>query len=85
MSNIFPLLDHESQDLELHTKVCAERYKELDNRLDKVESKLDEVSNRVETVKKDLKISLIQAVSAIIVALLGATGTIVAVIMSHAK
>jgi uncharacterized protein YlxW (UPF0749 family) len=83
--SIFPLIDGEENDLALHTKICAERYKDLDQRLEKVENKLDDVSNRVETVKKDLKITLIQAVAAIIVALLGATGTIVGVIITHAK
>lgn len=83
--SIFPLIDGEENDLSLHTKICAERYKELDLRLEKVEIKLDLVSNRVETVKKDLKITLIQAVAAIIVSLLGATGTIVGVIITHIK
>ena len=83
--SIFPLIDGEENDLALHTKICAERYKDLDQRLEKVETKLDEVSIRVETVKKDLKITLIQAVAAIIVALLGATGTIVGVIITHIK
>jgi hypothetical protein len=83
--SIFPLIDGEENDLSLHTKICAERYKDLDQRLEKVETKLDLVSIRVETVKKDLKITLIQAVAAIIVALLGATGTIVGVIITHIK
>jgi uncharacterized Rmd1/YagE family protein len=83
--SIFPLIEGEEDDLALHTRICAERYKDLDQRLDNVETKLDIVSNRVETIKKDLKITLIQSVAAIIVALLGATGTIVGVIITHAK
>ena len=75
----------EKESLETHVDLCAQRYSELEGRLSNLETKLDEVSDRVETVKKDIKTSLIQAVSAIIIALIGATGTIVDVIMSHAK
>jgi hypothetical protein len=83
--SIFPLIEAEEDDLALHTRICSERYKQLDTRLEKVETKLDEVSNRVETIKKEFKTSLVQAVSTIIIALIGATGTIVGVIVSHAK
>lgn len=75
----------EKQDLSTHVDLCAQRYEMLEQRLAIVETKLDEVSNRVETVKKDIKTSLIQAVSAIIIAGIGATGTIVGVIIAHAK
>ena len=75
----------EKSNLDIHVDLCAQRYEQLESRLTSVETKLDEVSNRVETIKKDIKTSLIQAVSAIIIALIGATGTICGVIMSHAK
>ena len=75
----------EKSNLDIHVDLCAQRYEQLESRLTSVETKLDEVSNRVETIKKDIKTSLIQAVSAIIIALIGATGTICGVIMSHAR
>jgi len=75
----------EKSNLDIHVDLCAQRYEQLESRLTSVETKLDEVSNRVETIKKDIKTSLIQAVSAIIIALITATGTICGVIMSHAK
>jgi chromosome segregation ATPase len=75
----------EKESLETHVDLCAQRYSELEGRLSNLETKIDEVSERVETIKKDIKTSLIQAVSAIIISLIGATGTIVGVIMSHAK
>jgi uncharacterized Rmd1/YagE family protein len=75
----------EKESLETHVELCALRYQELELRLTVVETKIDEVTNRVETIKKDIKTSLIQAVSAIIIALIGATGTICGVILSHIK
>jgi hypothetical protein len=75
----------EKSNLDIHVDLCAQRYEQLESRLTSVETKLDEVSNRVETIKRDIKTSLIQAVSAIIIALIGATGTICGVILSHAK
>lgn len=73
----------ESEDLPTHVSLCAQRYHALETRLDKVEQRLDELAVTVKEYIKSTRISIIQAVSAIIVALIGATGTIVAVIINH--
>jgi hypothetical protein len=75
----------EKDDLSTHVDLCAERYKELDSRLESVEVKLDAITDRVDTIKTEFKRSLIGAVSTIIVALIGAVATIVGVVITHAK
>ena len=80
-----PTINAEKEDLETHVDLCAQRYKELDTRLGNVEQKLDAITERVDTIKVEFKKSLIGAVVAIVVALIGAVGTIVGVIITHAK
>ena len=80
-----PTIAAERDDLSTHVDLCAERYRELDSRLGSVENKLDAITDRVDTIKTEFKRSLIGAVSTIIVALIGAVGTIVGVIVTHAK
>jgi prefoldin subunit 5 len=75
----------ETESLETHVQLCTQRYEQLESRLTRVETALETLQNTVKDYVKQTKISLIQAVSAIIVALVGATATIVAVIINHAK
>lgn len=75
----------EKEDLSTHVDLCAERYKELDHRLGSVEHKLDTITERVDIIKNEFKKNLIGAVATIIVALIGTCGTIVGVIITHAK
>lgn len=83
--NTLDTFEQERTDLDLHVDLCAQRYKELDNRLGIVEHKLDVITERVDTIKVEFKKSLIGAVATIVVALIGAVGTIVGVIVTHAK
>lgn len=83
--NSIPTIAAEKDDLSTHVDLCAERYKELDHRLESVENKLDKLNDRVDNIKGELKKSLIGAVAAIIVALIGSAGTIIGVIITHAK
>jgi len=76
-------IEQESEDLPTHVSLCAQRYHALEARLDLVEIRLDELSKMVKEYIKTTKITIIQAVAAIIVALIGATGTIVGVIINH--
>jgi uncharacterized protein YhaN len=76
-------IEQESEDLPTHVSLCAQRYHALETRLDKVEQRLDELAITVKEYIKSTRISIIQAVSAIIVALIGATATIVAVIINQ--
>jgi len=76
-------IEQESEDLPTHVSLCAQRYHALESRLDLVEARLEELNKMVKEYIKSTKVTMIQAVSAIIVALIGATGTICAVIINH--
>lgn len=78
-------LEQERTDLDLHVDLCAQRYHELDRRLTSVEEKIDNIVHRVDTIGVELKKSLLTAVGTIIVALIGSVGTILTVILNHAK
>ena len=80
-----PTIAAEKEDLSTHVDLCAERYKELDYRLECVETKLDRLTDRVDNIGSEFKKSLISAVGTIMVTLLGSVGTIVGVIITHAK
>jgi len=76
-------IEQESEDLPTHVSLCAQRYHALESRLDKMEERLNDLALSVKEYIKSTKVSMIQAVSTIIVALIGATGTICAVIINH--
>jgi len=76
-------IEQESEDLPTHVSLCAQRYHELESRLDKVELRLDELATMVKEYIKTTRITIIQAVAAILVAGIGATATIVGVIINH--
>lgn len=76
-------LADESTDLKLHTHLCAERYKgiqeqfeQLENRMDKVENKLDSIRGVFEDGNKSLKTTMITTGGTIIVALITLLGVI---------
>ena len=52
--NTIRTIDAEAKDLEIHVDLCAQRYQELDLRLNKVEAKIDAVKKTVETLHADL-------------------------------
>jgi len=76
-------IEQESQSLPTHVSLCAQRYHALETRLDKVELRLDELAVVVKEYIKTTRVTIIQAVAAILVAGIGATGTIVGVIINH--
>jgi chromosome segregation ATPase len=78
-------IEAETESLETHVQLCSQRYEQLEARLTSVEMALESLQNTVKEYVKQSRMSLIQAVSAIIVSLVGATATIVAVIINHAK
>lgn len=61
----------EKENLEAHVELCAERYKQLNNRLEIIEVKVSEISKVLEESKSGLAKVII-----------GATGTVVAGIIS---
>lgn len=83
--NSITTIEAEKDDLGTHVDLCAQRYKELDSRLEKLEHKVDALTDRVDNIKTEFKKSMINSVATIIVALIGAVATIVGVIITHAK
>lgn len=76
-------IEQESESLPTHVSLCAQRYHSLETRLDKVEASLDALKDQVTAYTKGMRSDLIKAMATIIVSLIGATGTIVAVILNH--
>ena len=66
-----PTTDLEKQSLEAHVDLCAIRYQNLDDRLNNVEKKID-------TIHEDIK----DGQNSLVKVLIGATGTIVAGLLS---
>ena len=63
--------DIEKENLEAHVELCQQRYEVLERRLTAVENKLEDVHSDIQTGNKSL-----------IKVLVGATGTIVAGLLS---
>ena len=66
-----PTTDLEKESLEAHVDLCALRYKALDDRMTKLESKVDEIHIDIKNGNQSMTKVLI-----------GATGTIVAGLLS---
>ena len=77
MINIMPTVDQESNDLDLHVQLCAQRYMELDERLGKLEVKVDGIANKIDTFKTEIAKIMLTTAGTIIVALIGCAGVVV--------
>lgn len=69
--------EHEKESLEAHVDLCALRYSQLDNRLNKVEEKIEELHADIKSGNSATMKALIGAVATIVVALIGAVATII--------
>jgi len=47
-------LEEEATNLELHTKLCAQRYQQLINKLDFVDHRLDRLENHIVDIKDSI-------------------------------
>lgn len=74
--SIFPLIEGEENDLALHTKICAERYKDLDARLISVENKMDKLVDLVASIKSDMTRTMIATGGTIVVSIIGLVSVI---------
>ena len=83
--DVIERVDAEETDLKLHVDLCAQRYEQMDKRMTSVEEKIDALTERVDNIGDEFKKSLVGAVVTIIVALIGAVGTIVGVVITHVK
>ena len=55
------MIKNESEDLDLHTQLCAQRYRQLEQRLEAFDERLD----KVEAAVSDLKMELSKGLSEI--------------------
>lgn len=70
------LNDLEAEDLELHVKICAERYSDLDDRLNTLDNKFDNMALKLEELRVDLVKTFLTATGTVIVAIIGAIAVI---------
>jgi septal ring factor EnvC (AmiA/AmiB activator) len=68
--------EHERSHLEAHVDLCAMRYKQLDDRLQKLESDVSEIKQDIIEGNKSLKSTVITTAGTIIVAILGVIATL---------
>ena len=71
----------EHKDLATHVDLCAQRYQELDQRLESLEIKMDTLVEKVDGIRTSIATTLITTGGTIVVSLIG-TGF---VILSHLK
>ena len=69
--------EYERAHLEAHVDLCAIRYAQLNDRLEKVETAVSELHQGIIKGNKGLVKAMIVAVSTVIVALVGAVATII--------
>lgn len=74
-------LADETTDLKLHTHLCAERYKgiqetfeQLETRIEKVEGKIDDLKQDYHNGNRSLKTTFITTGGSILVAIIGVIG-----------
>lgn len=63
------LSDMEAQDLELHVKVCAQRYGELETRLTNLENKVENLALKIDDLRVELAKTFLTASGTVIVAI----------------
>lgn len=71
-------LQDESEDLKLHTHLCAERYKGIQDQFTQLENRLDKVESKIDEIHKDIK----QGNAGLFKVLIGTAGTVVAALLS---
>jgi hypothetical protein len=69
-------VDQESQDLDLHVQLCAQRYAELDSRMTSLEIKVDSLGTKIDDNKALLIKAFIATGGSIIVSIVGLAGII---------
>lgn len=79
MSSISKTTDLEKQSLEAHVDLCAIRYQNLDNRMDKIEKKVEAIHEDITEGNKSMTKVLIGSAGTIVAGLLS---TIVVLLMS---
>lgn len=71
-------LHDESTDLKLHTHLCAERYRGIQEQFEALEQRLDRVEKKVEQIRDEIRTGN----ASMIKVLVGSAGTIIASLLS---
>lgn len=71
-------LHDESEDLKLHTHLCAERYKGIQEQFEVLEHRLDRVERKVDEIHEDIR----NGNASMTKVLIGTAGTIIAALLS---
>ena len=71
-------LQDESTDLKLHTHLCAERYKGIQDQFEALETRLDRVESKVEQIHIDI----VKGQASMTKVLIGTAGTVIAGLLS---
>lgn len=69
--------EQESEDLDLHVKLCAQRYGDLERRITSVENKIDALRDTVERSRTDIWKVVIGCCGTVVVAVISAVATII--------
>lgn len=67
----------EKQNLEAHVELCAERYKQLETRLEIIETKVENLSSKIEDSQNNMSKVVIGSTATIVAALLSTVVTII--------
>lgn len=71
MSDLAQISDIENESLEAHVAICAQRYKQLDLRLNTLEVKMDAVQKEIIEGQRSLKTVIITSSTTIVVSMIG--------------
>jgi uncharacterized protein Yka (UPF0111/DUF47 family) len=71
-------LHDESEDLKLHTHLCAERYKGIQEQFEVLEQRLDRVEKKVDNIHEDIR----NGNASMTKVLVGTAGTVIAGLLS---
>ncbi len=61
----------EKHNLEAHVDLCAERYKQLESRLDTIETKIEEIAQTIQDNKNSLATVIISSAGTVVVGIIG--------------
>jgi hypothetical protein len=76
MAKLGPTTKHEKEHLEAHVDLCAERYRNLDDRLSNLEKKVDMIQQDILHGQQQLRSTIIKSTTAIITGVLAVVVTI---------
>lgn len=71
-------LQDESKNLKLHTHLCAERYKGIQDQFENLENRLSKIEDKVEVIHNEIR----HGNASMVKVLIGSAGTVVAGLLS---